>query len=263
VRTRRARCVYLPAPACSIVGVALLPAIDDGSGRDVEEAHEVRERAEDVPECVALVERDVAEQQIVQAGQVGVAAARVQLQRLHHLHHGLEEVGPGRVRGHRDLPHRLHAAVVMQVWFGAGRRGGRGSGGGGGGSGGRRGERGGGRAPQRADVGRVGGCRRVLDGVDDGVGEAGRREEEAAGGDCGGQPTSVRLGLGVVGVERVVVVEEGRGRRGRRGRRRRGRAHRRRRRRRGALLVRQGRPPAGDREATQHCALRGPRHRSL
>lgn len=68
---RATRCaIYLSIRIRLLVGVALLPAIDDdGSERgvvivaavDVEEAHEVRERAEDVPERVALVERDVAE----------------------------------------------------------------------------------------------------------------------------------------------------------------------------------------------------------
>lgn len=68
---RATRCaIYLSIRIRLLVGVALLPAIDDdGSERgvvivaavDVEKAHEVGERAEDVPERVALVERDVAE----------------------------------------------------------------------------------------------------------------------------------------------------------------------------------------------------------
>jgi hypothetical protein len=78
-----------------------------GGGGEAEE--EVGEGADDVLVRAPVVEREVAEQQLVEARPVA-AAPRVQPQRRGHLLHGPEEVGVRvrRVRGHRH-PGRAHA----------------------------------------------------------------------------------------------------------------------------------------------------------
>lgn len=184
--------------------IMVVVVVEVGGGGEAEE--EVGEGADDVLVRAPVVEREVAEQQLVEAGPVA-AAARVQPQRRDHLLHGPEEVGVRvrRVRGHRH-PGRAHTYYA----------------------------KGGGRG---------GAVRRR---VDDGVGAAWGGEEEPARRDGRGQPGLGQRrrvlahrddGVGVVaGVAVVLVVAA---RRGRRRARRGGTSRRgRRRRRRGRLLGR-------------------------
>jgi hypothetical protein len=226
-----------------------------------EEAEEVGVRANDVAERAALVDGDVDEEELLQRGHVADAAARVQPHCARHLHHGLEEVGAGRAGGHRQ---RMDVLVPQPACCCRPRRMLRLAAGGGEGVGGR--------ATQRAGVvasgGRLAAVRRArrrgaLGRVDDGVGTAGQREEEAAGGDGVGEVRRVGLGLGFARVDDAGVDEGGRWRR-RRQRRRPGGRPRRGRRFRQLLRRRryQLRPPDGW-KARPHHALRGPRHPSL
>lgn len=98
-----------------------LAVVEVGGGGDAEE--EVGEGADDVLVGAPVVEREVAEEQLVEPRPVA-AAARVQPQRRHHLLHRPEEVGVRvrRVRRHRH-PGRAHAdggAVRRRVDDGVG-----------------------------------------------------------------------------------------------------------------------------------------------
>jgi hypothetical protein len=206
-----------------------------------EEAEEVSVCADDVAERDVLVDGDVAEEELLQGGDVAGAAARVQAHRVRHLHHGLEKVGTRRARRHLDRVD-LFVRQPQPGWRRA------------------LGLVSGGYATQREGVVVVVGLaaasrrawrRGVLGRVDDGVGIAGRREEEAAGGDGVGQPRRVGLGLGLARVEDVVVEV---------GRRQSPRARRRRSRGLGRFLRRRRQVRPKDRqEAPPHHALRGPR----
>uniref|UniRef100_A0A8R7U9D4 Uncharacterized protein n=1 Tax=Triticum urartu TaxID=4572 RepID=A0A8R7U9D4_TRIUA len=155
-------------------------AVAVAGGVAVEDAEELGECAEDVPERVAVVDGDVAQEEVVHARAVG-AAARVQAQRLRHLQHRLEELGAGRVRRHGDAPHRL---LRRDEWTGSGGvLGGGGVDDGVGAAGGREGEAagrdGGGQA---ADVGLRVGVVVVEEGRGGGGGGGGRRDGDGGGG---------------------------------------------------------------------------------